>query len=122
MSRRRRRTRRTTRSLPLLVGLVAVVAAIVTPAYASSQSGPAGAGQGVVSGFTVAGIQWQLGEGDALSVVTFQLSPAGARSVRVRVTAGGSWSSCSVAGGSASCPLPRGTAVADAAALAVVAY
>ncbi len=127
MSRRRRRTRRTTRSLPLLVGLVAVVAAIVTPAYASSQSGPAGAGQGVVSGFTVSGIQWQLGEGDALSGVTFQLSPAklspaSARSVRVRVTAGGSWSSCSVAGGSASCPLPRGTAVADAAALAVVAY
>lgn len=122
MSRRRSRRRGAARSLWLLLALAAVVAAVVTPAYASSQSGPAGAGSGAVSGFTVSGIDWQLGAGDALAGVTFRLSPASARTARVRVTARGPWSSCSVAGGTVSCRLPAGTSIADAAALAVVAF
>ncbi|MDX6469041.1 MAG: hypothetical protein QOF75_844 [Gaiellaceae bacterium] len=117
---RRRRSRSKRLTLLCLALAAGVVAAVVSPAYASSRSGPTGGeGRGTVSGVTVSSVQWQLGAGDGLAGVSFRISPAGARTVRVRVSAGSVWTPCAVSGGAASCPLPSGTTVAEADSLAV---
>jgi hypothetical protein len=111
--------------LPVLLALAAIgVAAAVTPAYASSRSGPAQAGEGAgaISGFAVSDIRWGIDSRGSLDAVAFRLTPASARSVRVRLTAGGPWFACTVAAGAASCALPGGTSPAAATELSVIAF
>ena len=125
MRRQRSASRRSAVPLPLLLPFAAavVVVAAVNPAFASSRGGPAPAGEsrGAISGFTVSDIRWVIGDRGSLESVGFRLTPGSARSVRVRLPAGGPWLACSVAAGRASCPFPGGTSAAAADELSVLA-
>lgn len=89
---------------------LAFAAAVATGAYAFAASntlGPsdAGAGAGSVSGYTASGVSFSLDAGDPtrIDAVTFSINPAAASQVRVRLTSGGAWYSCTNAAGSVSC-------------------
>jgi len=91
-------------------------------AYTSSATGPRGGeGAAAVSGYAISGVRFLLGGGAGVRAVDFRLSPANARTVRVELSAGGPWATCSVSRGSARCPLPLGTSVASVGSLSVVA-
>ena len=102
--------------------LLLVIPALLAGRAATASNGvpaaAAGSGAGVVSGYTVSSISYSLSE-DVLDGVSFTLSPAGARTVKVRLAATEPWSACSIAGTSASCPLS--TSIGTAARLDVVA-
>lgn len=95
----------------LLAGRAATASSTVPPS-------PAGLGAGAVSGYTVSAVAYSLA-GDTIDGVSFTLAPADATTVKARLAPGEPWASCTVAGGSAACPLS--TPVADATSLEVVA-
>lgn len=125
MRRRRSASRRSAGPLQLLLtfAAVVVVVAAVNPAFASSRGGPAPAGEsyGAISGFTVSDIRWALGDRGSLESVGFRLTPGSARSVRVRLAAGGPWYACSVVAGRAVCSFLGGASAAAADELSVLA-
>lgn len=79
---------------------------------------PGGIGAGAISGYAVSNVSYSL-DGGTIDRVSFELAPATAGSVRVRLAAGEPWSNCAVADGAASCPVS--TPVGAAARLEVVA-
>jgi hypothetical protein len=79
---------------------------------------PAGSGAGSVSGYTISSVSYSLA-GDSVSGVSFALSPASAAMVKVRLAPGEPWTSCTVAGGAASCPVA--IVAADAVSLEIIA-
>jgi hypothetical protein len=95
-------------------------------AYTASNTvggGPAGQGNGGISGYAVSGISFAADSTDPTRVasVSFSISPASARSVRVQLHPGGEWFACANTSGAVVCPTPSGPAVATASALDVVA-
>jgi hypothetical protein len=120
-SRRRRRT--------VVVVLLAIAAAIAAYGFTATNTVPgsnAGDGSGVISGYTVSSIAYQLNSTDPSKIdgVTFSISPAAATQVRVQlVSSGGAWFTCSNAAGSVTCPASgtMGVDVASADQLRVVA-
>ena len=62
----------------------------------------AGSGEAPISGYAVSEIHYSL-DGDAVDGVSFELAPAGAQTVKVRLAPGDPWSPCTVTGGSATC-------------------
>jgi hypothetical protein len=102
-------------SVLVLLSLLAVPALTASNGIAP---GSAGAGSGAVSGYAVSSISYSL-DGDEIDGVSFELAPAGARTVKARLAPDAPWSACTVAGASASCPVAA--AVDEAVALEVVA-
>ena len=92
---------------------LAAVSSTMTTAYTSRDTG--------ISGYAVSGLSFDLGAVGDVSTVSFRLSPAGARTVRVQVSAAGSWVDCTVKAGNASCDVPEGTSAASLDQLAVLA-
>ena len=104
--------------LPLLLALPVLFAG---PALTASGSVPAttsGLGSAAISGYAVSSIHYEL-DGETVDAVTFQLAPADARTVKVRLAPGEPWTACAVAGAAVSCPVS--TSIASAVALDVVA-
>lgn len=123
MARTRLRRRRRRVGAALFVAALVAVSLSIGSAYTSAATGARGGeGLGGISGYTVSGVQFQLGSGDAVQAVAFHLSPATARTVRVRLSAGGPWLSCTVSGAAARCPLAARSGAASLDQLSVVAY
>ena len=104
--------------LLLLLALPAVFAA---PALTASSGVPptaGGAGAGAISGDTVSAISYTLDD-EAVDAISFAVSPAGATTVRARLSADEPWTSCTLAGDLASRPVA--TPIEAASALEVVA-
>jgi hypothetical protein len=86
-----------------LVALLAFVLGTTAFAYAASitfngasNAGAAGQGSGDISGYDVTNILYTLDDNDPsnLTGVTFELSPATATTVKAKINAMGSWSTC----------------------------
>lgn len=103
-------------ALPLV--LLALVAGRAATASNAVPAGGAGAGSGAVSGYAVSEISYSV-TGERIDGVTFTLDPPGAAVVKARLAPGEPWTSCTVTGGTASCPVA--TALAAVSALDVVA-
>ena len=91
----------------LLTAACAVAVISVSDAYTASNGvsrTAAGAGNGVISGYAVSGVEYEL-KGAGVSFVSFALTPAGARTASVRVRSDGPWHPCTVAAGGAACAL-----------------
>jgi hypothetical protein len=104
-----------------LVLLLLLPALLAGPALTASSAVPstaAGGGSGVVSGYTVSSIAYSLDD-EVVDAVSFALSPSGASTVKARVAPEEPWTSCTLAGSVATCPVD--TPVASASALEVVA-
>ena len=109
-----------------LVGVAAAGTAGAAQAFTASNTVPtsqAGSGSGTVSGYTVSSLAYTL---DAttptnLDAVTFTISPT-TGTVKVRLTAAGSWYACTNTSGSVSCATtsPQAT-VSSVDSLTVVA-
>ena len=72
----------------------------------------------MISGYTVSVISYTL-EAESLDTVSFALAPAGATTAQSRLAPAAPWTSCTLTGGVASCPI--GTPVSAASVLEVVA-
>lgn len=114
------------RFLPALMLILILAAAAF--AFAAANVVPAsgaGDGSGVISGYTVANIHYNLEAGNPVNIasVQFTLAPAAPAStvVQVQMNGGGSWYSCSESGGIWTCPLGAGFTVLSATNLRVVA-
>jgi len=104
---------------PLL--LLALPAVLAAPAFTASSAVPTtkgGLGSATISGYEVSSIDYDLADG-TIATVSFELAPADAGSVRVRLAPDLVWTTCTVAGAAVSCPVA--TDVEDATALEVVA-
>ena len=102
----------------LVLILPALFAGHAATASNTVPAGPAGAGAGIVSGYTISSVSYSLAD-DTVDGVSFALSPAGAATVKVRLAPSQPWTPCTVAGGVASCALSMG--VAEAESLEIVA-
>ena len=91
--------------LPALLAGRAATASNTVPAS------PAGSGSGAVSGYTISSVSYSIA-GDTVAGVSFALSPAGAATVKARLAPSEPWTACTVFGGTVSCPLSVGAAVA----------
>ena len=108
------------RSLAVAVAVFAFIA--VPQAYTASNAvppRPAGVGSGGISGYVVSGVGYSV-EGDGIGAVSFDVSPASASTVRVRLHPGGPWHACELSAGRAECGTP-GEVIAGATELAVTA-
>lgn len=109
--------------------VILLLAAALLPvgtAYTASNTvggGPAGQGAGAISGYTVSDVSFAADAVDPTRIgsVSFSIAPTSARSVRVQLSPGGEWFSCSSNSGAVVCPMPSEPAVAAASALDVVA-
>jgi hypothetical protein len=104
---------------PLL--LLALPALFAGPALTGANAVPGttgGLGSATISGYEVTEVAYAL-DGETVEAVSFQLAPASARTVRARLAPNRPWTSCTVAGGTVSCPIA--TPVDAAATLDVVA-
>lgn len=107
----------------------ALAAFLASGAYAFTASNTvpgtqAGAGSGTISGYTATNVQYTL---DAttptnLNAVAFTIAPATTSTVKVQLSSGGAWYSCTNTAGAVSCATtsPQATAAA-ATQLTVVA-
>lgn len=107
----------------LLTGIVASSAF----AFTNSNTVPAssaGSGSAAISGYTATNVSYSLNASNPQNIdaVTFTISPTTTATVKVQLSSGGSWYSCTNAGGSVSCATtsPQATAAA-ATQLTVVA-
>lgn len=116
------------RFLPALM-LVLILAAAAY-AFAAANVVPetgAGDGSGVISGYTVSNIHYNLNATNPSNIDSVQFTlaaTAGAgvpSSVQVQLNGGGSWYTCSLATGTWTCPLGAGFTVLSASNLRVIA-
>ncbi len=118
-------TRRSLTSLArhlLLPLAVAVTLGLVTYALTASNTVPvtkAGAGAGIISGYSVTNVRYQLNATDPRNIdsVTFDLdtAPPGGSTIRIKLQSGGSsWYACTSVGAATSCntTAPQATAAA----------
>ena len=104
--------------LPLLLVLPALLAGPVLTASGSVPPTTSGLGSAAISGYEVSSIDYEL-DAETIEAVTFDLAPADAGTVKVRLAPAAPWTTCAVAGAAVSCPVA--TTIASAAALEVVA-
>jgi hypothetical protein len=102
----------------LLLVLLALLAGRAATASNAVPTGGAGAGSGIVSGYTVSDISYSVA-GETIDGVTFSLAPPTATVVKARLAPSEPWTACTVSAGCAACPVA--TPLADVSALAVVA-
>ena len=104
-----------------LLFLLALPALFAAPALTASSTVPptaTGAGSGVVSGYVVSAISYTLDD-EVVDTASFSLSPAGATTVKARLSPEEPWTSCAIAGSAVACPVD--TPVSAASSLDVVA-
>jgi hypothetical protein len=104
----------------LVLFLPALFAGQAATASNTVPSGPAGAGAGAVSGYTISSVSYSLA-GDTVGGVSFALSPAGAARVKVRLAPSEPWTACTIAGGIADCALSIDVAQAESLEIAASA-
>lgn len=96
----------------------------VATAFTSSSTGkPAGQGAAAVSGYAVSNIHFvPAADASRLAAVSFAIAPAAATTVRVQLSKGSPWYTCTNTAGHVVCPTAAEPAVASAGALNVVAF
>ena len=112
----------------IIVAIAALALGMGVYAYAATNTVPAttaGAGSGVISGYTVSAIVYSLNATTPtnLDQVAFTIAPTTASTVKVQLLAGGTWYTCANAAGSVTCYTITGTLATAALAtqLTVVA-
>jgi hypothetical protein len=110
----------------LIIGLMVFALATVAYAYAAANTVPAssaGDGSGVISGYTISSIVYQLDAANPanIHIITFTLSAA-AGTVQVSVTGAAPYQSCAIAGGTnVTCTFAVEPTVLSATSLRVIA-
>jgi hypothetical protein len=119
---------KTKRSIRLiLVAAIVVLAAVGAYAFTATNTVPAtqaGAGSGVISGYTISNVAYTLNSDPTkIDAVTFTIAPAAAGTVKAQLVTGGTWYDCTNTAGSVSCDTTVGTqaTVAPSNNLSVVA-
>jgi hypothetical protein len=112
----------------LLVLVLVVLAATGAYVFTASNTVPAtnaGSGSGVISGYTITGVAYNLNATDPnnIDTTTFTIAPASAGTVKIQLVSGGTWYDCTNTAGSVSCDTTVGTqaTVSPANQLTVVA-
>ena len=112
----------------IIVAIAALALGMGVYAYAATNTVPAttaGAGSGVISGYTVSAIVYSLNATTPtnLDQVAFTIAPIAASTVKVQLAAAGTWYTCANAAGSVTCNTITGTQATAALAtqLTVVA-
>jgi hypothetical protein len=110
----------------VLVALALLAGAALGRAATAANSVPAGlVGQGsqAVTPYSISNVAYSLDVNDPQNVaqVTFTISPSNPRVVKARLYNGGSWYSCSNAGGTVTCSTGSAVAATSAKQLTVVA-
>lgn len=103
---------------------VALLALALLPVGSAFTAGNTGEGASAISGYRVSQLRFVAAASDPtrIGAVSFALTPAAARTVRVRLSAGGDWYPCKNDGGRVTCITAQQPAVASATALDVVAF
>ena len=112
----------------ILVLVLVVLAATGAYVFTASNTVPAtnaGAGSGVISGYTITGVAYNLNSSNPnnIDTTTFTIAPASAGTVKIQLVSGGTWYDCTNTAGSVSCDTTVGTqaTVSPANQLTVVA-
>ncbi len=112
----------------IVVVVLVVLAATGAYVFTASNNVPAtnaGSGSGVISGYTITNVAYNLSNSNPnnIDTVTFGISPASANTVKIQLLGGGTWYSCVNATGSVTCNTTVGTqaTVSPAVQLTVVA-
>ena len=111
----------------LVVLAVAVALGAGTYAFTATNTVPAtnaGSGSGVISGYTITNVQYQLDNANPANIdsMTFTLS-ASASVAKAKVVASGAYTDCTIAGGTAvTCDFSPNPTVVSADQLSVIAH
>ena len=112
----------------ILVLVLVVLAATGAYVFTASNTVPAtsaGSGSGVISGYTITGVAYNLNASNPnnIDTTTFTIAPAAAGTVKIQLVSGGTWYDCTNTAGSVSCDTTVGTqaTVSPANQLTVVA-
>lgn len=112
----------------LLVLVLVVLAATGAYVFTASNTVPgtnAGSGSGVISGYTISSVVYNLNASNPnnIDTTTFTIAPTSAGTVKIQLVSGGTWYSCTNTAGSVSCDTTVGTqaTVSPANQLTVVA-
>ena len=112
----------------IVVVVLIVLAATGAYVFTASNSVPAtnaGSGSGVISGYNITNVAYNLNNSNPnnIDTVTFDISPASATTVKLKLFAAGPWYNCVNTTGSVSCDTTVGTqaTVSPAVQLTVVA-
>jgi hypothetical protein len=112
----------------IVVVVLIVLAATGAYVFTASNNVPAtnaGSGSAVISGYDVTNVAYHLNTGNPSNIdtVTFNISPASATTVKLKLFAAGPWYDCTNTTGSVSCDTTIGTqaTVLPAVQLTVVA-
>lgn len=112
----------------LLVLVLVVLAATGAYVFTASNTVPAtsaGSGSGVISGYTISSVAYNLNASNPnnIDTTTFTIAPTSAGTVKIQLVSGGTWYDCTNTAGSVSCDTTVGTqaTVSPANQLTVVA-
>jgi hypothetical protein len=112
----------------LLVLVLVVLAATGAYVFTASNTVPgtnAGSGSGVISGYTISSVAYNLNASNPnnIDTTTFTIAPTTAGTVKIQLVSGGTWYDCTNTAGSVSCDTTVGTqaTVSPANLLTVVA-
>ena len=112
----------------ILVLVLVVLAATGAYVFTASNTVPgtsAGSGSGVISGYTITSVTYNLNASNPnnIDTTTFTIAPATAGTVKIQLVSGGTWYDCTNTAGSVSCDTTVGTqaTVSPANQLTVVA-
>jgi hypothetical protein len=112
----------------LLVLVLVVLAATGAYVFTASNTVPgtnAGSGSGVISGYTISSVAYNLNASNPnnIDTTTFTIAPTTAGTVKIQLVSGGTWYDCTNTAGSVSCDTTVGTqaTVSPANQLTVVA-
>lgn len=106
--------------------LILVMLAVAGYAFAANNTVPAnnaGDGSEQISGYMISAVSYDLDATDpsVIDGVSFSISPANAKTVKIQLTNGGQWFSCNNSGGSVSCAINGAVSALEADILRVVA-
>jgi hypothetical protein len=112
----------------LIVVVLVVLAATGAYVFTASNTVPntsAGSGSGVISGYTISNVAYNLHAANPnnIDTVTFDIAPTTAGTVKIQLLGGGTWYDCTNTAGAVSCDTTVGTqaTVSPAVQLTVVA-
>jgi hypothetical protein len=112
----------------LLVLVLVVLAATGAYVFTASNTVPgtnAGSGSGVISGYTISSVAYNLNASNPnnIDTTTFTIAPTSAGTVKIQLVSGGTWYDCTNTAGSVSCDTTVGlqATVSPANQLTVVA-
>ena len=98
----------------LLVLVLVVLAATGAYVFTASNTVPgtnAGSGSGVISGYTISAVAYNLNASNPnnIDTTTFTIAPTSAGTVKIQLVTGGTWYDCTNTAGSVSCDTTVGT-------------